>query len=246
MISVTWAIETPHRAGSFRYGSNSGGGPLTGGESSVAAVVITDQFAWAHLPKAAGDATHEMLCAIPALVRFEDPLDSNDKHMPFFGREREVAGKLLVMNIRRLPAWALSGAHHRAAHGEHPDYRPQPLNTADQISSSTDADDLLRWMTDHGRFEVDRWLRAESLADDLLALLSELGIATPEARRRVLAVGRVNEGSYERDLSGRFSTGQISRLYEHNPTWAAIERRVYGSLLCASAGVAGERPDLDR
>jgi len=209
-------------------------------------VVITEQFAWAHLPKTGGDATHQMLCAVPGLVRFADPPDSNDKHMPFFGREDQIAGKLLVMNIRRLPAWTLSGAHHRAKYGEYPDYRPQPLGTPEEMTSSTDAEGLLRWMTDQGRFEVDRWLRAEALADDLLALLAELGVEGPEVRDAVLAVGRVNEGSYDHDLVGRFTDEQIRRLYELNPTWASIERRVYGSLPHRSAGVAGEGPHLDR
>ena len=192
-------------------------------------MVISERFAWAHLPKTGGDATHEMLCAIPGLVRFADPLDSNDKHMPFFGREREIAGKLLVMNIRRLPAWTLSGAHHRAAHGEYPDYKPQPLPAPDQLAASTDADDLLRWMTDHGRLRVDRWLREERLADDLVEFLAEIGIDGPQVREAVRAVGRVNEGSYDHGVAV-FTPEQIRRLYEHNPTWAAIERRVYGGL----------------
>jgi hypothetical protein len=193
-------------------------------------VVITDQFVWAHLPKTGGDATHEMLCAVPGLVRFADPLDSNDKHMPFFGRERELDGKLLVMNIRRLPAWAASGAHHKATYGEYPDYRPQPLQTPDEMTSSTDAEGLLRWMTDKGRLTVDRWLRAEALADDLLALLAELGIEGPEVREAVRAVGRVNEGAYDHGAADRFTPEQVRRLYELNPTWAEIERRVYGGL----------------
>jgi len=63
-----------------------------------------------------------MLCAVPGLVRFADPPDSNDKHMPFFGREAGDRRKLRVMNIRRLPAWTLSGAHHKSVHGVYPDY----------------------------------------------------------------------------------------------------------------------------
>lgn len=200
-------------------------------------MVITEQFVWAHLPKTGGDATCEMLRAVPGLVAFADPPDSNDKHMPFFGREREIAGKLRVMNIRRLPAWTLSGAHHKATHGVHPDYVPQPLQTHEELTSTTDADDLLRWMTDHGRLGVDRWLRAEALADDLLALLSELGLLTDEARRAVLAVGRVNEGAYDRDDAGGFTPEQVRRLYELNPGWAEIELGAYGSLPYESAGL---------
>jgi hypothetical protein len=193
-------------------------------------VVIGRGFVWAHLPKAAGDATYRMLASVPGLVEFADPTDSNDKHLPFFARESQLSGKLLAMNIRRLPAWALSGAQHKAAHGVHPDYQPLPLETFDQITSRTDADDLLRWMTDHGRIKVDRWLRAEALAQDVLGLVSELGELTPEARAGVLAVGRVNAGAYPPALADAFTERQIARLYELNPTWAMVERRVYGRL----------------
>jgi hypothetical protein len=199
---------------------------VIGGECSVRHVlVIGDRFAWAHLPKTAGDATQLMLSAVPGLVRFADPPDSNDKHLPFFARESEVAGKLLVMNIRRLPAWTLSGAHHKARHGVHPEYRPLPLETPDEMTRKTDADDLLRWMTDHGRFKVSRWVRVESLQDDVGALLTELGVPAPRARQAVRRVGHVNVGSYDRGQ--RFTDEQLARLYGLNPEWAAIERRVY-------------------
>jgi hypothetical protein len=193
-------------------------------------VVIGRRFAWAHLPKTAGDATYCMLAAVPGLVQFADPLYTDDKHLPFFAREAGVAGKLLCMNIRRLPAWALSGAQHKAAHGVHPEYQPLPLENFEQITSRTDADDLLRWMTDHQRFRVDRWLRTEALEEDLIALLEELGECTSEARAGVLAVGRVNEGSYRHELQREFTDKQVKRLYALNPDWAAIERRVYGGL----------------
>lgn len=193
-------------------------------------MVIGRGFAWAHLPKTAGDATLRMLSAVPGLVSFADPPDSNDKHLPFFAREAEVARRLRVMNIRRLPAWALSGAQHSARHGVHPDYRPGLLESAEQIAGKTDADDLLRWMTDHDRLSVDRWLRAEMIESDLLALLAELGELTPETGARVQAVGRVNAGAYDRDLSRYFTARQVAQLYAQNPAWAAVERRVYGSI----------------
>ena len=193
-------------------------------------MVIGAAFAWAHLPKTAGDTTHAMLTAVPGLATFADPADSNDKHLPFFAREAEVSGKLLVMNIRRLPAWTLSAAHHRASHGVHPEYRPLALQTTDEMCDSTDADDLLRWMTDHGRFAVQRWLRTEEILDDVLALLNELGALDRRARRRVTAVGRLNVGAYERPPHP-FTAEQIARMYARNPDWAEIEGRVYGELV---------------
>jgi hypothetical protein len=191
-------------------------------------VVIGERFAWAHLPKAGGDATAVMFAAVPGLVRFADPFNSNDKHMPFFGREEEVAGKLLVMNIRRLPSWSLSAANHKVVHGVFPEYRPLPMMSAAEMAASTEPDDLLRWMTDHGRFSVDRWLRAEELRHDVLALLSELGVLTPDVRAAVPAVGRVNAAGYDRTLP--FTADQLRQMYAKNPAWAAIERQVYGDV----------------
>ena len=173
-----------------------------------------------------------MLAAVPGLVRFADPPDSNDKHLPFFAREAEVEGKLRVMNIRRLPAWILSAAHHRAANGVFPDYRPLPLETPDEMTDKTDADDLLRWMTDHGRFAVDRWLRAESLDRDVLALVADLGALNRRVERRIRGVGRVNVGDYDRSLHDRLTDSQIRGCYTRNPDWAEIELEIYGNLLC--------------
>jgi hypothetical protein len=93
------------------------------------------------------------------------------------------------MNIRRLPAWALSGAHHKAVHGLAPDYTPLPLESADEIVARTDADDLLRWMTDPGRLRVGLWLRAEMLEQDVPALLAMLGIPPARAQPAVAGVG---------------------------------------------------------
>jgi hypothetical protein len=194
-------------------------------------MIIGERFVWAHLPKTAGDAAAAMFRAVPGLVRFADPPQSEDKHLPFFAREAELAGRLRAMNLRRLPSWTLSAAHHRARHGVHPEYRPMPLETAEEMTRKTDPDDLLVWMTDHDRLAVERWLRAEFLEEDVLAFLDELGQLTPAAAAGVRAVGRVNAGSYERDLRRWFTAEQVQQLYERNPRWAAIERRLYGDLI---------------
>ena len=194
-------------------------------------MVIGERFAWVHMPKTGGDATYQMFAAVPGLIRFSDPLDSNEKHAAFWERESEVAGKQLVMNIRRLPTWALSAAHHKATVGVHPEFEPIPLGSVDEMVESTDPDDMLRWLTDGGRFAVDRWLRTEFLEQDVAGLLDDLGVLTDEVRGRIDAVSRVNEQSYERDLERRFSGAQLRRLYDRNPGWAAVERRAYSDLL---------------
>ena len=200
--------------------------------ASLAAVVIGRHFAWAHLPKTGGDATYSMLCAVPGLVEFADPLNSSLKHTPFPDRGKQVAGKLLVMNIRRLPEWVISIAQHKARHGVYPDYEAIPLPSHAELSQTTEADDLLRQMTGDGRFGVQRWLRTERLEDDVLDLLDELGELTDQSREAVLAVGEVNVGDYDRQLE-RLGAVEVKRLYSLNPSWAASERRAYGSLAIA-------------
>jgi hypothetical protein len=194
-------------------------------------VVIGDAFAWAHLPKTGGDTTSAMLRAVSGLVRSADPADSPRKHDTFWMREDDVRDKLLVMNMRRLPAWLLSAAHHRARHGVEPDYRPEPVPPADELVRTKDPDDMLRWMTDADRLPVRRWLRTEHLLEDMLALLDELGELTPHARRRVTGVGPRNQGSYDRRVEHWFTRQQLATLYERNPAWTRVERELYGGVI---------------
>lgn len=130
-----------------------------------------------------------MLEAVPGLVHHADPIDSNDKHDTFWQREGEIAGRLRVMNIRRLPAWVLSAAHHKAESGLWPEYQPLPMPSVEEMAQGTDPDDLLRWMADGRRLAVERWLRTEHLRDDLLALVEEIGAKADDRDRR--AIGSV-------------------------------------------------------
>ena len=192
-------------------------------------MVITETMVWAHLPKAAGTATQEMFDAAPGFVRFADPVDSNAKHDAFWVREDELDGKLLAMNIRRLPSWVLSAANHKAESGLWPDFEPLPMPSVEEMIEGTAPDDMLRWMTDGPRLSIDRWLRAEHLKEDVRALLSELGVLTPEVDEAVGAVPWVGK-PYDHDVDRVFTPDQIERMYEVNPGWAAAERAAYGDL----------------
>ena len=191
-------------------------------------MVITEKFAWAHLPKAAGDATRSMFASVPGLVTFQAPSESNEKHNGYWVHEREIGDRLRVMNIRRLPSWILSAAHHKAASGLHPDYTPLPMPSVDEMTEDTDPDDLLRWMTGP-HLPVQRWLRAENLGEDVEALLRDVGVDPDVARRAIESVPWVGN-DYEHDVSQVFGSEQIARMYELNPGWAAAERAAYGNV----------------
>src|SRR2546425_10243386 len=193
-------------------------------------MVIGKTFAWAHLPKAGGDATAAMFRLFPDLVEFQDPVDSDAKHPSFQDRAGLVAGKRLVLNIRRLPAWVLSRAHHINRHGLAPDYEPLPMDSPHELSESSFPDYRLSTFTDDGKLEIGVWLRLESLAEDFLSFVSELRDVSEEEHARIGELGAVNEGTYDRELSHWFTPAQIRTLYRKNPTWAAIEESLYGNL----------------
>jgi hypothetical protein len=193
-------------------------------------VVIGERFAWGHLEKTGGDATLQLFEQVPELVRFADPVDADDKHRLFAEREAEVRGKVLALNLRRLPAWILSKAQHTARHGTHPDYEPWYMASPHQMAESTDPDERLAAFTGAGSFGIDRWLRAEFLADDFLAFVSEFADVSAAQRRAIVDLARIHGSAtegYDHDVTHWFTEGHLRRMYERNPAWAALERRLY-------------------
>ena len=158
--------------------------------------------------------------------------------MTFHERIDAVRGKLLAMNVRRLPAWVLSRAHHVAREGVWPDYRPEPMPSAAQMAESTLPDQRLEHFAFRGPLRVERWLRLEHLREDFLALASDLTVVTPVQARRVRELPALDVGHYDRELHHWFSEAQLDEMYERNPRWAALELELYGSLLgaCARGG----------
>ena len=202
-------------------------------------MVIGKDFAWAHLPKTGGDATLSMFRMLPDLVEFADPDDSNDKHAHFHARAQRVRGKILVMNFRRLPAWALSRAQHVARRGKYPEYEPIPMPSADELAASSFPDSRLMVHTSDGWFWPDHWLRMENLADDFLNFVSELRDVSEPEREQVRALGPVNSAEYDRELANWFTPEQVQRMYVNNPSWATLEQELYCDLYeaAAAAGV---------
>jgi hypothetical protein len=193
-------------------------------------MVIGEKFAWAHLPKTGGDATLELFLLFPELIVFADVKDSNVKHTRFSERESEVAGKTLVMNLRRLPFWVLSRAQHVSRWGVHPDYTPIPMASAQELSESAFPDNRLALYTDSGRFEIETWLRMEHLAEDFIGFVGGLMAVSDEQRSRALQLPPVNTHDYDHEVESWFTPEQIALMYERNPVWAQHEKRLYGDL----------------
>jgi hypothetical protein len=194
-------------------------------------VVIGQGFAWSHLPRTAGTVTLAMFELFPDLVEHADPAETKYQHATFADRAPQIAGKRLSLNFRRLPEWVLSRAHRVALCGVEPEYVPSPMASPHELSRSRVPDDRLEEFTGAGRFEVDRWLRVEHLAEDFLGLIAEFRDPTTEERQRVGALPLVNAIEYDHDVSHWFTAAQMREMYAHNPRWAALEERLYGALM---------------
>jgi hypothetical protein len=193
-------------------------------------MILSHDFVWAHIPKTGGDATATMLERVPRLIELADPHDDHIKHSALERRAELIAGKTLVANMRRLPAWALSYMRHRQHHGLPPDYTPQGPRPADVVAAESAAD---AWLDEIiGGYTVDVWIRQERLVEDLVAFLRARADLAAQEETAVRSVGRLNvdrTSRWSRSSPSRFfSRSQIKALYANNPRWAEIERSVYG------------------
>lgn len=196
-------------------------------------MIIGRQFAWAHLPKTGGDATYELFKLFPELIIFAHPRETNNKHDVFAAHKQELSGKLLAMNVRRLPSWMLSMSQHQAHYGLHPDHEHPPLNS-ELMSTSSAADNALRSFIDNGNFPVDLWIRTEYLIDDFLKMVSRFTEIHQDKIEAIRGMKRVNQMSYNHQLDRWFTPKQLERIYEANPLWASVEHELYGDLLTST------------
>jgi hypothetical protein len=200
-------------------------------------MIIGHSFAWGHVPKTGGNAVATLFGFFPHLIAHTDDIDSNEKHTPFRARSSSILGKDLILNIRRMPAWLLSYAHHKASEGLYPIYEPMRLDSSEAMARSTQPDQLMNLFTDHGALHIHRWFRTECLTTDFLSFVCTVA-NVPEAQRDYIrSHGKINARSYDRRIHEWFTDEQLARMYANNPMWSAIEEEVYGgTLLESSAG----------
>jgi hypothetical protein len=175
-------------------------------------MIIGKQFVWGHLGKTGGDATLTLFHLFPELIVYADEMRSQSKHDNFAAREHEIKGKLLFLNIRKLPSWLLSRAQHRARYGVYPDYEPLPMPSPDEIAQSTQADQSLNHFLANGRFKVDKWIRTEFLKEDFLAAVAELTQISAEKRQKVREVVMTNAMRYDHEVKMVYQRAHRSNL----------------------------------
>jgi hypothetical protein len=204
-------------------------------------VDIGERFVWGHLGKTGGDSARKMFDVLGRdVIVYADPVESPGKHQTFFEKEALLGYDLTkarkrILNIRRLPSWALSYVFQKQRESGRPvDFaRLYEGVVFDHYQDNDPArpfyltiDTVLSTQV-CGR--VDYWLRLEYLAQDFITTLSNFVDIPWWKQQRIRLIKRNVNKSYNKDIRRYFSDAQIRALYQACPLWSSIERQVYSS-----------------
>lgn len=213
-------------------------------------MIVGETYAWAHIGKTGGDATHKLFTCVPDLTIENDIIVGEKaeqgnligiKHDTF--QHRGIGNdKLLILNIRRLPSWVLSICHHNVKHK--PESARQSdceiirytvekgtLPPGDLLCEAKWADEMLDRYTDEGKLKIGRWFRMEYLRNDIINFLSTLRALKDDEIKCILNTGTKKPMMYNHDPDVYFSNSQLYRLRQNNPKWSEIERKCYLKLI---------------
>lgn len=198
-------------------------------------MIISEKLVWFHLPKTAGTTTDRLFTASRIPLSIQDSQSSYVKHLPLNlhpNRQNiSIESKQPVVNFRRLPYWLLSNYHHKIKKMSLSlsfDPVKSGMFWRDKENTWLPAD----WWLD--RFDIDdswSFLRVEHLKADFLSCLNMYQPISLIPRARVNLVKSLNKTDYVRSLDHWFDCCDFAGLYDSNPRWAALEQKLYGSLI---------------
>lgn len=139
-----------------------------------------------------------------------------------------LGDRRVISGIRRLPHWLLSRVHFEAERspGFHKATR-QMLLRGEFYEHSGVVNRADTYIQMYQQPRVDRWIRTEKMIDDISdAFGVEQSLVATSLKRE-----NETKAGYIKDLQFWFTPDDLAGLYAANPSWADVERRVYGSLL---------------
>lgn len=225
-------------------------------------MVITPEYAVGHIPRTAGDSALAMMMNMafeddPESYRSGSQffhrdwkvttMDRHEKHNTF--DQDGASDKKLILGIRRLPAYMMSISRLIQTAGIPPvTGRYRNIEVEHQINPKAEYDNkfvnhygpialipdyfMKKFLRD-GELEVYKWIRVETLREDMLEVAHLLMREPPseDLKEKILRGATKRPEAYDHDWTKRFTEEQVERMYENNPFWAQCELEAYGEPL---------------
>jgi len=200
-------------------------------------MILGEKFVWGHLGRTAGDTTLKWFVThFSHLVVDYHEASNPQKHRSFASAPDWCKDRILVANLRRLPAWLVSFAAHRYMMRQSPDKVQSLVSGPWKPVDVAGARCVLRSLGDAAdvtlgnlvrNLQVDVWLRQEFLADDFIAFVSRFDSAA-ESKRPLLDV-TLAKGylRYDHSRDFWFTDAELRAAVRNNPVWWALEQRIY-------------------
>jgi hypothetical protein len=201
-------------------------------------MIVGEDFVWMHFPKCAGHTIDRALQVLRgrrdvafdvAEAGWHDSIqDRADRRGGF-----DPAGKTIICGFRRLPHWLLSRVHYDASRPPYRMVSRQMLCQGQFYEEDGVVQSAEAYVKHYRPSRVDRWVRTEHLDEDFQRHFGDI-LDSQLARAAVRRLAKVFNGTrinYVRSLDFYFTSEELDGLYAANPTWAALEARLYGDVL---------------
>jgi len=201
-------------------------------------MVVGDDFVWMHFPKCAGHTIDRALRVLRgrrdvafdvAEAGWHDSVGDRAVRRDGF----DPAGKTVICGFRRLPHWLLSRVHYDASRSPYRMVSREMLCRGQFYEVTGAIGSADGYVKHYGASPVDRWVRTEHLAEDFQRQFGDI-LGSQLARAAASKLAKVVNGTrlnYVRGLDFYFTAAELDGLYAANPTWAALEARLYGDVL---------------
>jgi hypothetical protein len=194
-------------------------------------MVIGDKFVWGHLGKTGGNSVKLMFDVLVQLNLEKDDLSDPKKHNYFDSREKALQqsfkNKKKIMNIRRLPSWILSFAHHRERHDNYPLQKDKLLQG--MVREIQADEEIIRWIKSAGG-SIDHWLRTEYLTEDFIDVISSFASITEQQMQQIRSIHKTR-AYYNKKVRDWFTNDELKKIYGCCPVWSSLEEELYVGLL---------------
>lgn len=184
-------------------------------------MVIGRDFVWAHLGKTGGNSCYKMFELVNDGSLIIDDIDDPAKHRGF-EQEIRAEGKARIMNFRRLGPWLISHNTHMAVWEglPNPEYYIKEGLAWWKTGAITADETINRYQY----LDVKHWLRTEYLGEDFISVV---GLYLKIGRRQKAAIRSIHENRGYAKMLDKYDADICKSVYERNPVWAAIERKLY-------------------